>query len=60
MSQKCPDREAVPLCAECHREGRAAAHKLGKHFWEYHGLDKNVLIRELQTRYESTIGTRAS
>ena len=30
LSQKCPDREAIPLCAVHHRLDRFSAHRMGK------------------------------
>ncbi len=53
MSQKCPDREAIPLCSTHHRLGRDAAHRLGKKFWEHHGIDPKRLIADLNQRYET-------
>ena len=52
MSQKCSDRETLPLCVEHHREGKDAHHVLQKRFWSYHGLDRDALIAELNARYE--------
>jgi hypothetical protein len=52
MSQKCSDRETIPLCAKHHREGPESHHKLGKKFWEYHGLDRDALIKQLNEEYE--------
>jgi hypothetical protein len=51
MSQKCPDREAIPLCAKHHRTGKDSHHVLGKKFWEYHDLDRETLVRALQVYY---------
>jgi hypothetical protein len=51
FTQKAPDRTAIPLCLWHHREGPASAHKLGKHFWTYHNLDRDSIIRELNERY---------
>lgn len=53
LSQKCSDRETLPICIWHHTEGPAAAHKIGKHFWTRHGLDRDKLIAELNQRYES-------
>jgi hypothetical protein len=53
MSQKCPDREAIPLCRVHHTDGPTAAHVLGKGFWKHHGLDKDDLIRRLNELYDS-------
>ena len=52
LSQRCPDREAIPLCAFHHREGASSHHKLGKLFWTFHGLDKAELIAKYQKKYE--------
>ena len=52
LSQKCPDRETIPLCVRHHREGTYSLHKLGKNWWTLHGIDKTALIAELQDRYE--------
>lgn len=52
LSQKCKDREAIPLCMEHHREGEFSAHRMGRRFWEHHGLDKNELIAALNAAYE--------
>src|SRR6267154_5182190 len=48
--QKCPDREAIPLCAFHHRHattpggGPWSHHSLGKKFWVTHGLDREEVI----------------
>jgi len=52
IGQKCSDRETVPLCAWHHRLGPESHHKLGKKFWEHHGIDRATLIRELNALYE--------
>lgn len=40
MSQKPDDCWSVPLCAEHHREGPDAQHKIGEEaFWRRHGID---------------------
>src|SRR5882672_9675230 len=52
LSQKCSDRETIPLCREHHTEGKTSAHKLGKNFWKYHGIDRDKLIAQLNERYE--------
>lgn len=54
LRQKCSDRETIPLCGfEHHREGKESAHKLGKLFWEHHGIDRDVLIAALNEAYEA-------
>jgi hypothetical protein len=52
FSQKCHDRETLPICAQHHRIGRDAQHNLGKGFYSHHGLDKQRLIAEHQQRYD--------
>jgi hypothetical protein len=52
LSQKSLDRQAIPLCIEHHRTGKASAHVLGKKFWTFWGIDKDELIAELNNRYE--------
>jgi hypothetical protein len=52
LSQKCDDRDGLPLCAEeHHRTGRYSHHKLGRRFWVFHGLDRHTLIAEAQSLY---------
>lgn len=51
LSQKCSDRETIPLCAEHHLTGKDAHHVLGKKFWEHHGLNRAGLIKALNDRY---------
>lgn len=52
LSQKCSDREAIPLCTDHHTERRDSVHKLGKKFWETHCLDREDLIAEYNKRFE--------
>ena len=60
LSQKCPDREAIPLCSTVHhREGPESAHKLGKAFWSHHGLDPKKLIADLNERFEAEEGRKS-
>jgi hypothetical protein len=51
--QKCSDRETLPLCPSCHREGPQALHKLGRRFWETHGLDSTELVGQFNAAYNS-------
>jgi hypothetical protein len=57
LGQKCPDRQAVPLCREHHRTGKTAHHVLGKAFWQYHGLSREEVIADLVRRYFSEVRT---
>lgn len=56
LSQKCSDRETIPLCARHHRTGSDSHHKLGKKFWAYHGLDRDKLIAEYNRLYHEETG----
>lgn len=51
LGQKCPDREAIPLCSEHHRTGRWAHHVLGTGFWIHHGINRDVLVSCLNEMY---------
>ncbi len=53
ISQKSDDRTCIPLCAEHHREGRGAIHRVGNNFWTLHNIDPARLIADLNARYES-------
>jgi hypothetical protein len=60
LSQKCPDCESLPLCAiEHHRIGPESHHRLGKRFWDFHGLNRVELITQLQALYEVESGKPA-
>ncbi len=52
LSQKCPDREAIPLCGFHHRTGSHSCHVLGKKFWTLHAMDKQEIIARLNAEYE--------
>ena len=55
LSQKVPDRAALPMCGEHHRW----LHIVGpKQFWEAHKLNPMVLIQELNERFDR--GERAA
>jgi hypothetical protein len=53
LSQKCPDREAAPLCGWHHRTGPESHHRLGKKFWAKWGIDRDELIRKLNERFDN-------
>ena len=65
-SQKCPDRQAIPLCGhdprtqsranDHHREGPTSAHKLGKGFWRFWGINREELIATLNSKYGMETG----
>ena len=48
--QKAADETALPMCVNLHRTGRYAHHKLGKKFWEFHGLNQAELIADHNVR----------
>ncbi len=52
LSQKCLDRETIPLCIWHHRLGPQSVHALGKGFWGYWRLSRPELIAEYQRRFE--------
>ena len=52
LSQLCDDRDGLPLCGDKHhRNGPHSHHKLGKLFWNFHGLDRQALIAEANRLY---------
>lgn len=52
LSQKCPDRQAIPLCIWHHRTGPSSHHSLQKLFWSFHGLDRDALIAQYNRKFE--------
>lgn len=56
IGRKCDPREVLPLCAMHHRTGPYAHHRLGKHFWEFHGLDREALVVFYQEEYRKQGG----
>lgn len=57
MSQKCSDRETLPLCVRHHEHGyKTSHHTLGKNFWNYHGINREALIKWYNDRYERENG----
>jgi hypothetical protein len=55
FGQKCPDRQTIPLCRAHHLEGPAAAHVLGKKFWQHHGLNRDEHLASLERAYRVKI-----
>ena len=53
MSQKCPDREALPICREHHREGQFCQHAMGRFFFQHFDLDRDALLAMFQARYDA-------
>lgn len=51
LMQRSSDLETIPLCTEHHRTGKEAQHVLGKHFWERHGIDREVTIKSTQYQW---------
>ena len=61
LSQRCSDRETLPLCrGEHHQHGPESHHVLGKRFWTFHALDRRALIAELNRLYELESGPSRS
>jgi hypothetical protein len=52
LSQKCPDREAIPLCRIHHRISPQSVHGLQKKFWPHWGIDRDKLVVELNRHYD--------
>lgn len=51
LCQKAADSTCIPLCQQHHTEGSAAVHRIGKNFWEYHGIDRDAEIARLNAEY---------
>jgi hypothetical protein len=59
MRKKAGDDTCIPLCGiEHHREGKESAHKLGKKFAEFHGLDIPAIQAALRAQYAAERGTK--
>lgn len=53
FGQKPPDSTAIPLCDAHHQNGPHAIHgKLGKNWWAFFRLDRDLLIADLQAEFE--------
>lgn len=47
------DFDAIPLCAECHREGRLSMHAMGWSEFAFEwDLDVELIRRDLRERFE--------
>ena len=56
LSQKSPDRSAIPLCARHHRTGADSYHTLGRRkFEERHSLDIEKIVSRLNRKPRLTI-----
>lgn len=53
LSQRPPDRTAIPLCAWHHREGPHSAHVLGRNFWDSWSLNRDALVARLNANYDA-------
>lgn len=51
LSQKCPDNQTIPLCAEHHRLTQFSQHAMGKLFWKHYDLDLEELLAMYQAHY---------
>jgi len=53
MSMKASDYSCVPLCRDCHTQGRGAYHRVGKRIFERaHGLDFAAEVRRLNAKWQ--------
>jgi hypothetical protein len=59
LMQKADDRTAIPLCEAHHQHGPKAVHRIGKQFWNSHGIDRDELIAGLNAKFEAEYGMRA-
>lgn len=53
LGQKAGDQTAIPLCVKHHRLGDDSFHRLGKHFWAHHRLDRDALILGYQQAFKA-------
>jgi hypothetical protein len=61
LSAKSPDFECIPLCAEHHRTGSHAYHRIGRaKFAEHHHLDIPALIQMFNSFYRTKFGGKAA
>lgn len=61
LSQRAPDRTAIPLCWRHHDRGSSQSiHTLGKTFWGKFGLERDAVIAELNNRYDQEFGRIAA
>lgn len=61
ISQRAPDRTAIPLCWKHHDRGSSLSiHTLGKRFWSIYSLDRSAVIEGLQERYDLETGKVAA
>ena len=61
---RCADREAMPLGKLHHLHqtaggGPESHHTLGRHFWEFHGLDREAIFALLHRLYRAETGKEA-
>lgn len=55
ISQKAPDKDALPLCVTCHREGKYALDRIGpKAFEHLHQINIAEIRAALRAEYERT------
>jgi hypothetical protein len=60
FSQRAPDSTAIPLCEAHHQAGPHAVHRLGKRFYQFHGIDRDELIAGLNRKFEEEHGNRTA
>lgn len=56
LGQKCPDKEALPLCEAHHRTGPRSHHVLGRNFWTFWNLSRHQLISDYNRLFENARG----
>lgn len=61
ISQRAPDRTAIPLCWRHHDRGSSISiHSLGKRFWVVYKLERGAVISEYNQRFEMENGRMAA
>jgi hypothetical protein len=60
LGQKCSDHDTLPLCELHHSRGTDSHHRLGRHFWRHHFLNRLKLIRLFNERFEREQGSFVS
>lgn len=60
MGRKPPDRFVTPLCGDCHREERAALHRVGERiFWMLIGINPLLVAAKLYAAKGDIVRMRA-
>ena len=58
LGQKCPDRQAVPLCELHHRLGPHSHHTIGRKFWTHWKLSRYDAIARYNQLFDTDGGNQ--